>query len=131
MAVVHSSVRVEFDKIPDVIAGLIRSQTELVTKVGSDIEATAKDSMVGGGEPHVPSLPGDPPHVDTGNLKNSIRFAMVDDANGEVAVGAEYGAHLEYGTARMAARPYMTPAVDDVAGKLADIGVAVVKKALP
>jgi len=35
-----------------------------------------------------------------------------DDKSAIVAVAAEYGAYVEYGTARMGAQPYMRPAVD-------------------
>ncbi|MCP3426025.1 HK97 gp10 family phage protein [Rothia sp. AR01] len=53
--------------------------------------------------------------VDTGYLRASI--AAESPAPGEVLVGpgAHYGIYLEYGTSRMAARPYMTPAFDVVA----------------
>jgi HK97 gp10 family phage protein len=49
--------------------------------------------------------------VDTGFLRNSIT------SNGEglltysVKVGAEYGIHVEYGTWKMSAQPYLRPAV--------------------
>ena len=58
-----------------------------------------------------PAPAGEPPGVDTSNLKNSIvarrrgRFAWV------VVVGASYGVHLEFGTRRMAARPFFRPAL--------------------
>jgi hypothetical protein len=37
------------------------------------------------------------------------------DQAGFVGVGANYGVHLEYGTSRMPAQPYMTPAAEEVA----------------
>lgn len=50
--------------------------------------------------------------VDTGALKNSIQTRRVRSLEHEVAVGVEYGAYVEFGTVRMGARPYLTPAVE-------------------
>ena len=58
--------------------------------------------------------------VDTGALRNSIQ-ARKDASRPfawEVAVGAEYGANVEYGTTKQAAQPYLTPAVDIVRPQL-------------
>jgi HK97 gp10 family phage protein len=60
--------------------------------------------------------------VDTGFLRSSIQSERLDDDTARVFVGAEYGAYLEYGTSRMAARPYMRPAADQ---HLGEIGQAV------
>ena len=77
-----------------------------------NIEKRAKASMRGGGQPHVPSAPGEPPHIDTGALVNSIRVDKVKDALYDVQDGVEYGIHLELGTAHMAERPWLTPAFE-------------------
>jgi len=58
------------------------------------------------------SRPGEIPHVQTGTLKASIGYEM----SGAVArVGpstvAKYGKFLELGTSRMAARPFLRPAL--------------------
>jgi HK97 gp10 family phage protein len=50
--------------------------------------------------------------VDTGALKNSILASQVRDFTWEVGVGVAYAAYVEYGTSRMAARPYLTPAAE-------------------
>jgi len=49
--------------------------------------------------------------VDTGFLRNSIQVEHQDDLTSVVFVGAEYGPYVEFGTSRMAAQPYFTPAV--------------------
>jgi len=54
--------------------------------------------------------------VRTGYLRNSIRVEKLpspDDLEGVVGVGAHYGVYVEFGTRRMAARPYVAPAVDE------------------
>jgi len=55
--------------------------------------------------------------VDTGFLRNSIMVSEIKAENtggyAIVAVIAENAAHLEYGTIKMAAQPYLRPAVYD------------------
>lgn len=68
----------------------------IVGKTVADIEAEAKALVP----------------VDTGALKNSITGEMTGTAEGQVSVGQEYGPYVEYGTARQAAQPYLTPAAD-------------------
>lgn len=50
----------------------------------------------------------------TGNLRSSIS-RDVDGLTAVIGPSAHYGVFLEYGTSRMAARPYMGPALDAVA----------------
>lgn len=50
--------------------------------------------------------------VDTGALRNSIQWSMSGPLAAIVAVGVNYGVYVEYGTRRMAAQPYFTPAVE-------------------
>lgn len=60
----------------------------------------------------VASQAGSPPNTDTGNLVRSITVERYGKF--EVTVGsresAPYGKYLEYGTSRMAARPWLMPA---------------------
>lgn len=60
---------------------------------------------------HVASAPGDAPNIDTGRLINSIFF---DIDRGQLVGtfgtrGVDYAKHLEYGTSRMEARPFIRP----------------------
>lgn len=49
--------------------------------------------------------------VDTGNLKNSIDSQITNEGlTGQVTVGADYGIHVEFGTHKMKAQPYLFPA---------------------
>ena len=68
---------------------------------------------------HHPSLPGNPPAPDTGNLRNSVRYEVYNN-DGDVygVVGttqkdADYGLYLEYGTSdgRIVPRPWLRPAM--------------------
>lgn len=74
---------------------------------------------------HTASAPGQPPMTDTGRLANSITFDRLGDLTAVVETKVEYSVHLEYGTSRMAARPFFRPAVERMRpkyiGKLEDI----------
>lgn len=66
---------------------------------------------------HNPSLPGNPPAPDTGNLRNSIRYEVHNEENevygivGTTQKDPPYGEYLEYGTSKMAPRPWLRPAM--------------------
>jgi len=62
-----------------------------------------------------PSMPGQPPHIDTGALRNSIHIVMNPKGDGAV-VGTliPYGKHLEVGTRFMAPRPWVRPTFDRI-----------------
>jgi HK97 gp10 family phage protein len=64
------------------------------------------------GKGHVPSRPGEPPNADTRQLDTSI--VTVPDRKAmtvRIVVGAPYGPYLEFGTSKMAARPFARPAL--------------------
>lgn len=63
------------------------------------------------GKNHVASLPGEPPNQQWGTLGNNIETNQVAPLKVEVSSNAPYAAALEYGTSRMAERPYLRPAV--------------------
>lgn len=50
--------------------------------------------------------------VDTGFLRNSILVDEVTPMLAVIAPHTEYAEHVEFGTSRMAAQPYMRPALD-------------------
>jgi len=93
-------------------------QRELVKELmveGEEIRKEIQDSIRAGGIPspnHVPSAPGQPPNADTHNLDLSIDV-RVPRASGRtslvVIAQAEYAAALEFGTSRIAERPFMRP----------------------
>ena len=63
---------------------------------------------------HQASAPGEAPATDTGALVNSAYTKKVADADYETGFTAEYAAALEFGTAKIAPRPYLRPAVEAV-----------------
>lgn len=68
--------------------------------------------------PHYPSLPNNPPAVDTGTLRRSITFDVETDESkvtgrvGSTILDPPYGAYLEFGTSRMIQRPWLRPALE-------------------
>ena len=80
---------------------------------GGLIEDEAKGSIMAGsqsGKGHVASLPGQPPNNDTQHLHDNIETVQVDPLHVEVSSNASYSAALEFGTSKMAERPFMRPA---------------------
>lgn len=59
----------------------------------------------------IPSRPGKPPHYQTGRLWRSVRWERKNVYGVSVIANAPYGIFLEYGTSKMAARPYLRPAI--------------------
>lgn len=53
------------------------------------------------------------PHVQTGNLLNSIQSRKTASDEAQVAPSMDYAAYVEYGTSRSAQYPYMRPAWED------------------
>jgi HK97 gp10 family phage protein len=75
--------------------------------------------------PPPPSKPGEPPHVQTGRLRQSIQPSPARVTGtvieGEVSTNVEYAPGLEYGTRKMAARPFMRPALAENEKRLKSI----------
>jgi len=68
---------------------------------------------------HHPSLPDNPPAVDTGTLRRSITYEVneekLEGRVGSVLTDPPYGAYLElaeYGSSKMQPRPWLKPATE-------------------
>lgn len=63
--------------------------------------------------PHHPSFPDNPPAVDTGTLRRSVT-TQVDESTltGKVGSNIEYAPELEFGSSRIAPRPWLRPALE-------------------
>ncbi|MET3710410.1 HK97 gp10 family phage protein [Sphingomonas trueperi] len=101
---------------------------------GEEIEVAAALSITNGavsGKGHVPSAPGEPPNADTHVLDRSIETNQVAPLRVEVSANAPYAVHLEFGTSKMAPRPFMAPALAakrDDAAKLVARAVSHISK---
>jgi HK97 gp10 family phage protein len=56
--------------------------------------------------------------VDTGFLRNSITVDSVNAMEAIIAPHTDYAEFVEFGTSRMAAQPYMRPALDEHEGEI-------------
>lgn len=82
---------------------------------GELIQTEAQISITRGavsGKNHVPSAPGQPPNQDTGVLAGNIETTRASKLRVRVTSKAGYSSALEFGTSKMAARPFMRPARD-------------------
>jgi HK97 gp10 family phage protein len=108
-----------------VLATAVEMRSDIVTSIqrGPASGITYKKSNPT--RTHTASAPGQPPMSDTGRLANSITFDRVGDLTATVGSALNYAPWLEYGTSRMAARPFFRPAVERMRpkyiGKLEDI----------
>lgn len=93
------TVSVTFDRFPEIAAALPDQTRAVVRKASFDVEGQAKNRAP----------------VDTGALKNSISTEFEDNGlTGIIAPHVEYATLVEFGTRRMSAQPYMTPAAEAV-----------------
>jgi HK97 gp10 family phage protein len=58
--------------------------------------------------------------VDTGALKNSLNTQKIGESKYYIQDGVEYGIYQELGTRRMAAHPFMIPAIEKVRNQIID-----------
>lgn len=111
-----------------------QSKLGKVVYVGADkVRTEARRLIANGaiqGKGHIPSAAGEPPNWDTGHLANNITTRKGPNATqAQTASEAGYAEDLEFGTSKMAARPYMRPAtqnkrsevVEDVANTINNI----------
>ncbi|EYB67412.1 hypothetical protein DEIPH_ctg041orf0008 [Deinococcus phoenicis] len=99
-------------------------RTEIITTLsqpGRGRTYTDKFLMVGGqplpiggkrNKPHTASAPGDPPAVDSGDLRNSIGVQKIKDGHYRVGTNKKHGVYMEFGTRKVAARPWLRPSLE-------------------
>lgn len=82
----------------------------------------------GVGTHHI-SKPGDPPNTDTGDLVKSIFLEFENGAKtAKIGTRLKYGAWLEFGTLKMAPRPWLSKAFKLETGKGVELFAKIYKK---
>lgn len=100
---------------------------------GSVVATEAQISITRGavsGKGHVPSAPGEAPNQDTGVLANNIEVTQLTPLIVEISSNAPYSSPLEFGTSKMAARPFMRPARDKTRPEVEEMVKAAVRRAV-
>lgn len=110
--------------IPGIEAVLSRRLRKVGEMVASEVRKNIGTSTRAEG----PSVPGEFPHADTGRLRSSISWD-IDSEKLLVRVGTtlEYGAHLELGTEKMEARPFLEPTAVEMQRKVSEIIAAPIR----
>jgi hypothetical protein len=90
------TIEIVFDKFPKLAAALPEVVGQIVMETCFAIETQAKIKVP----------------VDTGALMGSIQTEPIDETSGMVGTNMTYAPYTEYGTSRMAARPWLTPAAE-------------------
>lgn len=109
----------------DISRGIFVAAQEVQTEARLLI---TEGSISGAG--HIASLPGEPPNNDTGHLAGNIEATRTGDLSAQVESKADYGAELERGTSKMAARPYMAPALQRKRKRILELTHGVVEAAI-
>lgn len=92
------------------------AQERVLARTGYTLERTIKVvlSQPGTGRmygTHRASAPGEPPAVETGHLRQSVQYTH-EGGDHRVGTDAPYAPPLEYGTSKMAPRPFMRPGLE-------------------
>lgn len=110
-------MKVVFNHLPKLTAEMRARADVAVRKTTKTIWQDSRERMEGPksgrlyerpGEWHQASAPGEAPAVDYGELVE-LQVEFPRQLVGVVYTNQEYAAPLEFGTGRVAARPYMTP----------------------
>ena len=107
------TIRVVFNKLPQVATGLHAGAVAEVAKAAHDIEAAAKAKVP----------------VRTATLQRSIHTVIsAGGLTATVGPSVDYGAYVEFGTRHMGARPYMRPAAEAVYPRFTDAMKALTRR---
>lgn len=102
---------------------VLESRFETAIKEVAEVGQKSAKALVSGPSP---SAPGNPPGIITGYLRDSITLAQQDRYHWILLAGAHYALYLEFGTYKMAARPFMRP----TAVQLRQMAPGIVKRAM-
>lgn len=116
----------DFDRARVAIAAAIEAT---VGQIGERIVADVRERIDDAYPPS--SEPGTPPRRRTGALRDGIASATTADGattTASVSSSAPYGPYLEFGTERIAPRPFMGPTRDEWVGKVLDVAGELIRE---
>lgn len=95
------------------LAPAVRAALARALEAGAEDLREAAREMISEPRAGGSSKPGAPPRRDTGRLRDSLFVrTSADGLSAEVGTELAYGAHLEFGTRSMPARPWLHPAFE-------------------
>lgn len=103
--------------ITSTVRGGAQLQRNLARLAGAQRRQAQRDGLEAGArivETHAKLLV----PVDTGFLRSSITVDEVTPLEAIIGPHTDYAEHVEFGTSRMAAQPYMRPALDEHEGEI-------------
>lgn len=118
-----ATVEIRLDRFPEIAAMVKRNGGAIVRKLAFDYLGELRESFgesksgrtyTRGSRTHQASAPGEPPAIDTGLYTNSWQVEMEAPTTAVVFTNVEYGPALEFGGAKMAARPHAVPALERI-----------------
>ena len=107
-------------------AHVTRGMTRVAITITNDIKESINRGNITGLNP---SLPGEPPKKVTGQLQNAIGFEVGMKGGDVIAkvgvlagsIANNYAAGLEFGTSKIAERPFIRPAIFNNSSKIIEI----------
>lgn len=106
----RTTVTLVFNHLPAIARRMAPAALDVIAETLVEMDVTVQTGMGASGSP---SSPGSMPGVDTGALRASMQHEIARGKyKGTYFTPMEYAPHLEYGTTRMAARPFMTPSAE-------------------
>jgi len=99
-------ITIEFEGVGDVVSSIKKFTRQVEENIKKALEESSVN-IEGKARQKAPVL--------TGNLKRAITHKMVDDGfTGEIGTyDVEYAPHVEYGTSKTPARPYLRPSLEE------------------
>lgn len=94
----------------------VSGDTGSITSLAEQIKSRLPSALLAGAEAVAESARGMCP-VDTGTLQASISASSSGDS-AQVSAGADYGIYVELGTYKMAAQPFLVPALAAAEGEV-------------
>lgn len=95
------------------VSAALFEAAELVQREAQiSITRGSSSGQSGGKHQHVASRPGEAPNNEFGTLANNIEATMEGPRTARVTSNAQHSVPLEFGTSKMAARPFLRPARD-------------------
>ena len=95
-------ITIKYNKFPELAAKVPQAVGDIVKQAASDVKAQAQVQLWEGHG------------VDTGNLKSSIEFEMLDQTHAEVAPHTDYAVAVEFGHGSFSGYGYMTKGAEAV-----------------